>query len=266
MLIDRTHRRWCWATGLLLVAATAVYLPYHLRASGGPSGGSAAGLVYGVAGFAAMLYAALLGARRQVPVWRVGRAQTWMRGHLWLGLASLPLILFHSGFALGGTLTRVTLFLLVVVVASGLAGAALQHWLPRVMTAEVPLETIYEEIASVRRQLAEEAERVVEAAVGVGDEERARLRAFYREQVRPFLVGHGADPRAVEPWGRLRGELPRELHGPLEDLESICEERRQLGRQTRLHRWLHGWLLVHVPLSLALLLLAAVHAVMALRY
>jgi hypothetical protein len=29
---------------------------------------------------------------------------------------------------------------------------------------------------------------------------------------------------------------------------------------------LHGWQLVHVPLSIALLVLAAVHAVMALRY
>ena len=29
---------------------------------------------------------------------------------------------------------------------------------------------------------------------------------------------------------------------------------------------MHGWLLVHVPLSMALLLLGAVHAVIALRY
>jgi hypothetical protein len=29
---------------------------------------------------------------------------------------------------------------------------------------------------------------------------------------------------------------------------------------------LHGWLLVHIPLSLALILLGTVHAVMALRF
>jgi hypothetical protein len=49
-------------------------------------------------------------------------------------------------------------------------------------------------------------------------------------------------------------------------LEAICEERRELAQQKRLHHWLHGWLLVHVPLSLALLLLSAAHAVLALRY
>jgi len=49
-------------------------------------------------------------------------------------------------------------------------------------------------------------------------------------------------------------------------LEDICDEARQLTCQEQLHRWLHGWLLVHIPLSLALILLGAVHAVMALRY
>jgi hypothetical protein len=33
-----------------------------------------------------------------------------------------------------------------------------------------------------------------------------------------------------------------------------------------MHHVLHGWLLVHVPLSYATLLLGAVHAVIALRY
>jgi hypothetical protein len=57
------------------------------------------------------------------------------------------------------------------------------------------------------------------------------------------------------------------VHHPiLDDLENICEEERQLTLQSQLHVWLHGWLLLHIPLSLALILLGAVHAVMALRY
>jgi hypothetical protein len=34
----------------------------------------------------------------------------------------------------------------------------------------------------------------------------------------------------------------------------------------RLHRWLHGWLYVHVPLSMGFLVLTLVHAVMSLKY
>ena len=42
------------------------------------------------------------------------------------------------------------------------------------------------------------------------------------------------------------------LHSNLDDLENICEEKRQLDKQSRLHKILHGWLLVHIPLSYAL--------------
>ena len=302
MLIDHTHKKWFVASLLILGAATLVYIPYHLSSPQGPSGGSAVGLSYGILGSAFMVFAGLLGARRKVPVWRVGRAQTWMRGHLWLGLLSLPLILFHGGFHFGGTLTTVLMVLLIVVILSGVLGAVLQHYLPQMMTERVPMETIYEEIVSVRAQLLDEADQFVAAicgplgveatgpqrertlampatpaaaatAVAVTEEESAPLRSFHLRQVRPFLenpdarnhrLGDAAQARAI--FDQLRTLVPPAVHETLEDLEDICEEERQLSRQVRLHHWLHGWLLVHVPLSFALLVLGAVHAVMALRY
>src|SRR5262244_3671860 len=144
MRIDRTHRPWAFATAILLALSALIYIPYALNSPQGPRGGSTIGLLFGIIGFAFMLFAALLGARKRVPVWRLGRAQTWMRGHLWLGLLSLPLALFHSGFRLGHGLTAVLMSLLIVVVASGLFGAALQHYMPRIMTREIEMETIYD--------------------------------------------------------------------------------------------------------------------------
>src|ERR1700682_2988815 len=102
MRIDKTHQPWMIVTLASLGAATILYVPYAVWSSNGPRGGSAIGILYGVIGYALMLYAGLLGARKKKPVWRLGRAQTWMRGHLWLGLFSLPLILFYSRFAGGG--------------------------------------------------------------------------------------------------------------------------------------------------------------------
>jgi hypothetical protein len=64
----------------------------------------------------------------------------------------------------------------------------------------------------------------------------------------------------------LRTLLPAAAHATLSDLEDICNEARQLLQQERMHHWLHGWLLLHIPLSLALILLGAVHAVMAMRW
>ena len=87
-----------------------------------------------------------------------------MRGHLWLGFLSFPLILFHGGFHFGGPLTRTLMWLFVFVFASGIVGAALQHFMPRIHTTQLPMETIYEQIDRVRGQLAEEAARLVEEA------------------------------------------------------------------------------------------------------
>jgi hypothetical protein len=263
MRIDSTHRSWLIATVAALIASTILFVWYVRTTPGGPRGGTAIGLAFGIAGYALMLFAGLLGARKKVPVWRIGRAQTWMRGHLWLGLLSLPLILFHGGFAFRGPLTGLLMVLMFVVIASGVFGAAMQHYVPSLLTTEVPLETIYEEIPHIRQQLREEADELVEAAVQVEEEyeDKVRFRELYTQRVRPFLDQPA--PGLVE---SLRALAPSTFRPVLDDLESICEEQRQLTRQRRLYHFLHVWLLVHVPLSIALLVLGGVHAVMALRY
>ena len=52
----------------------------------------------------------------------------------------------------------------------------------------------------------------------------------------------------------------------LDQLASLCEERRLLAEQQRLWFWMHSWLLVHVPLSAALLVLTAAHIFAGLYY
>ena len=296
MRIDHTHRRWLIASLAILGVSALLYGIYRPPASGASMGGTGLGLAFGSLGFAFMIFAALLGARKRVPVWRIGRAQTWMRGHLWLGLLSLPIVVFHSGFRYGHGLTAVLMTLLIIVVASGLFGAALQHYMPRMITREVTMETIYEEIGHVRAQLLEEADELINktavapekpaeqsaaagpaenaaiAAVAVADV-AAPLRSFYDNELKPFLEkptargsALGDAARASSAFVQLRTLVPAALHTTIDDLENICEEERQLTLQGRLHVWLHGWLLLHIPLSLALILLGVIHAAMALRY
>ena len=106
MLIDQTHKSWLWGSLIGLGIATAIYIPYNHYTLGGARGGTIIGITYGVAGFGFMIFAGLLSLRKKIPVWRIGRTSRWMRGHLWLGLLSYPIILFHSGFSFGhGLLT-----------------------------------------------------------------------------------------------------------------------------------------------------------------
>lgn len=315
MRIDSSQRRWAVASAIILGAGCVAYMFYARSSAQGPRGGSPVGLAFGVLGFSFILFAAALGARKRVPVWRLGRAQAWMRGHLWLGTLSLPIILFHGGFHFGGALTRVLMWLLIFTVFSGLCGAALQHYIPRVMTTDVPLETIYDEIGHVRGLLLEEADRAMEALCGtlglrktsvaemqraggftamrpmsvsakggaavaaapeillLSEEEGAPLRRFYLNEIRPFLERPAERRPLLSDAGKaqlgfagLRTLLPARAHDTVDDLQEICDEARQLQRQQRLHRWMHLWLLVHIPISIALIVLGAVHAVMALRY
>jgi hypothetical protein len=304
--IDETHRNWFIASVAALIVAAAIYVPYSLRTPQGANGGTVAGLVYGGVASAFMLFAGLLGARKKVPVWRIGRAQSWMRGHLWLGLISFPLILFHSGFRFGVGLTRALMWLFVVVLTSGIAGAVLQHFMPRLTTQRIPMETIYEQIGSVRSQLVGEAQSLIDevssalsgsvsqateqqrsaaasagtiggltVASGLQLDEGAglELQEFFRREMQPYISEGGSRGMALADrnqaqamFQQLRVLLPPNLHPAIDDLENICEEKRELDQQSQYHRILHGWLLVHIPASYALMLLGAVHAVMALRY
>ena len=299
MLIDQTHKPWGIASAAILTIAVAVYIPYALGSTP-PSGGSLLGLIYGTVGFGFMAFVTLLALRKKFPIWRIGRTKTWMRGHLWLGALSLPLILLHAGFLFGHGVTSLMMWLFVVVYASGFFGAWLQHTMPRRLLRDVPMETIYDQIGNVRTQLLEEADGVVadacgklevEVAVpaaatlvganalatvmrtGSGDaDDTAPLREFYMKEMRPFVQAPrpshalASELGAAAMFAAVRPLVPPTLHPAIADLESLCEEERQLLRQERLHGLLHAWLIVHVPLSFALMVFAVVHIVMALRY
>ena len=106
----------------------------------------------------------------------------------------------------------------------------------------------------------------------MNDEQSAPLRRFYCGELRPYLentkrsFGLNDAGRARSSFAAIRTLVPPSAHATIGDLEEICDEARQIALQERMHRWLHGWLLAHIPISLALILLGAVHAVMALRY
>ncbi len=307
MLIDHTHRRWAIATTAMFGASLVLYVIY-VASVVAPGGGTLPGLAFGVAGFGMMVFAGLLGVRKAFPIWRVGRAQTWLRGHLWLGTLSFPVIVLHAGGTFGSGLTWILMWLVVIVVVSGLAGAYLQHTLPRRMLREVPMETIFDQIDHVRAQLRAEADTIVAEACGkievetvapgapaasalgrlgvmageaaaalastvrIDAEASGPLREFYGRDMGPFVTSPSARhpladrAQATLRFEKLRALVPPLFHGPVADLENICEEERQLMAQARLHGLLHAWQLVHVPLSIALLALAAVHVVVALRY
>ena len=284
------------------IAGAVSYRMYVAASPYGASGGSWPGLIYGIVGTLAMVLAGLLAARKKVRTWRLGPARAWMQMHIWLGILAVPLLCFHAGFRLGGLLTTTLMVLFGIVTVSGLFGLVLQQYLPAMMTQRVPLETLVGQMDHVREGLASDAYELVASLAGVipeAAEEQARLAAeqaalqarpgnwkqvarkppatapvpeaallkeVYLREIRPYLL-RDARARTTPPDLRtLAVRTPEEWRPKLERLAAICEESYQLAVQRRLHDLLHGWLFVHAPLSFALLVLAAFHIVMALKY
>lgn len=273
------------------------------------------GIVFGTIAGLICLFEFLLWPRKKLRIWRLGRVQDWMKGHIWLGLLSLPLAVMHSGFLYRGVLSTWLFVLFLVVIASGVVGLVLQQWLPRLLFREVPAETIHSQIGPQIERARAEARLLVDRACGestqtgegewidpadttthlvvgairtAGDVqgvvlERVAppepvpgaepLRAFYRSSIDPFLTPGGArhaplsEPRRSETAFRdLKLRLDPELHVVVDALASLCDQRRQWAIQERMHRWLHIWLCVHVPVSVVMMILLAAHVYYAIRY
>ncbi len=299
MKLDRTHRAWLFAVVALTLAGGALYSVYAIRSPQGPRGDTRLGLSFGILAAALSLFAGALAVRKHMLRLRIGSVTSWMRGHLWLGAMVLPLACFHGGFEFGGLLTSVLMGLMIVVVVTGFFGAILQHTLPSVMTVQLPGERTYEQLDRMRWNLRSEAYEVVasvcgripeiederaaiEAALGAAPRERkSPTAAAGGDAIRTFYVTHlltlardlpargstlaGPTLHTID-FHDLRLRVDASLHPSVDRLASLCAAFQNLRRQSTLHRWLHGWLLVHVPASIAFLILMVVHAIAALYY
>ena len=123
-------------------------------------GGTPLGLIFGAIAFAVFIFAALLGLRKKLVLWRVGTVQLWMRAHIWLTLLTIPLVILHTGFRFGGPMTTLLVVLYVVVMVSGIYGLGLQHQIPRIMMERLPAESVYEQIPHIRTQLQTAAQKM----------------------------------------------------------------------------------------------------------
>ncbi len=197
-----------------MLVATAVaavgYITYGFSSGSWsqPGGASPPGFAYGVSGGAIILFEMLLWPRKSL--WRgfrLGRTKLWMTAHIWLGLLTIPLLLLHGGFHFsfgGSTLAAVLMWLLVLVVGSGVLGLVLQNIVPKLILDQVPAETIHAQIGHILEQYRAEARRLVE--VTCGDPASSEGERTMPADANPTLtsrVGSGS----VRQVGRVQGKV-----------------------------------------------------------
>jgi hypothetical protein len=277
-------------------------LPGFLRDPGAARntvGGTRLGLLYGTLGFLIFIFAALLGARKKKPLWRLGRVETWLKAHIWLTLLTIPLVGFHCGWHWGSSHTSWALWLYIVVMASGLFGLAMQQFMPALMKERLPREVVFEQIPNIRKRILEDLAELKkdctppdpaqatgkekapvgraslqgQATIAPADLQSAQtIRQFIEDDAESYLrarnaAGHRlSEQRESETAFRvLRLGVTPQWAPRVDDLQSWCDERRRMDLQTKLQYWLHGWLLIHVPVSMLLIVVTLWHAIVAVR-
>jgi len=311
MILDRKHVPWAFLTTAATGAAGLLYLanfhpkllpvevtlpPFFGEAppTHGSVGSSPLGIIYGSFAFAIFIFAALLGARKKKPLWKIGHPQLWLRAHIWLTIFSIPLILFHCGFKTGGPMTTLLLGVYAVEMVSGFFGFTLQQFMPTLMRQTLEQEVVFEQIPYIRNLLLESAKKVRES---LKPEEKPAptpapeapvqsvqnvhpvqpdlqiLTDFFDHEILPYLAAKngkslplGKQQASDDYFRMVKLSAPASYAASLDEVQGWCNDRRRMDLQTSLHHWLHSWLLVHIPISILLLVLTGWHIVTALRF
>src|SRR5467141_3897021 len=156
-------------------------------------GATPLGLIFGSIAFGIFIFAGLLGLRKKIVLWRIGTVQSWLRAHIWLTLLTIPLVMLHTGFRLGGPMTALLVTLYAIVMVSGIYGLTLQHYLPRLMNERLSTETVAEQIPFIRAQLCEAAEKM-RARLAPIEAHTTHLASTARITIKPATNAFAAPP------------------------------------------------------------------------
>jgi hypothetical protein len=264
--------RWLWTALALCVVTIAAYL--MIDAEPRPRGGTMYGYILGTIGALLIVWLSLFGIRKRAITNGVYSLKAWLSAHVYLGVSLLVIGTLHAGFHFGWNVHTLAYGLMVLVIVSGMFGAAAYTVLPRELSAnrgETTQRQWLETIRSLDAQLRDAAQPL--------DREEADLVRLSTEQtsiggtVWNRLSGWYGDCRtlkAVEGLGRLRRSRPRAAGPALDQIDALLARKQetlaQARRHIRIRTMLEIWLYVHVPVTFALLAALTAHIVSVFFY
>ena len=156
------------------------------------------------------------------------------------------------------------------VVAGGLLGVLLQKWIPRTLTSGLSIEVLYQRIPELVDELRERAEKLVETSP-------EPIAEFYRRRIAAQLAGPQSRPMyfiditggiqsQIRHFDYMRRFLSDAEKETLDRLQSVYRTKLELDAHYTLQKALRYWLYAHVPVSIVLLLLVALHVFLVLYY
>ena len=209
--------------------------------------------------------------RKKLPFLPLLKSSTWLQIHIYLGFLSILLFLQHTSFGLipNGTLESMLAALYWLVAGSGIVGLFLTRTLPGRLSVRGE-ELLFERMPIYRRNIHEEAERLVLAAVEeagtttLADYYQRRLanyfngfRNFWHHLIESKRPRHNLETELSD-LDRYLSDREREIASDLQELVFVKDD---LDYQHALQKTLKGWLFIHIAFTYSLMIVALVHVV-----
>ena len=263
----------------LCIAAIGAYgwhRAYHFDAPGGLGyGGSWMGYTLGTVAALMIVWLLWLGIRKRRYGASVTTVQGWLSAHVYLGGALVIVATLHTGFELGYNLHSLAFALMLVVVVSGIYGVLVLVGEPASMTSNMGGDSVaslllqLQEIDTLAHKLAlqlpDAFNTLVTDAANKTRLQGSVLAHMFRTTSRSCPTAH-----AVARMQLLNRQLKDEQARFGREVVSLMLRRRatvkKLRREFRSLARLRMWLLLHVPVSLALLCALVGHIVSVFIY
>lgn len=222
-----------------------------------------------------MIFLTVLNFRKKLSMLPIGKAETWVQFHIYVGFFTVFAFLTHVKFTLpNGAMEWAMWVLFWLVALSGVLGAYMSRVWPGRLEQHGE-RILFERIPTFRAQLANEAESL--AMASVQDAASMTISNFYVETLHEFfqrprnLLAHLRS--SARPVSRLTEELEkleRYVDPPqVETLKSIRDlvlAKDNLDYQYAQQGSLKVWLFVHIPATYSLILLSLFHVALMYAY
>lgn len=236
-----------------------------------------ANFISGWAVFAVLLALALFNGRKRLPFLPLASASWWFYFHIFGGFLVVFLFWLHTDISWPNSLNnQLLVFMFYSVSITGIMGLFIEKTYPKSMT-QTGVEYIYERIPAGIAEIREEAESLIlKCTEETGSDTLAKhymdKKSLHWFFIRPrFFLNHIFLGREARHWVQhqcslLERYLDQDEQSYLKKISILADTKRKMDFHYSVQRVLKGWLLIHVPLSAGLMILAIWHLIVVQVY
>lgn len=251
---------WLW---IMLAVTLMLSVWYYLdNPVGGRSGSSTFGYASGAIATAAILYLMWFGIRKRSYYAHRVSLKGWLAAHIWLGVALVIIVPLHAAFDFGFNLHTLAYVFMCLVVLSGIVGTIFYRFLPAETISnrgggalKKRLEDLNTQGEEIGKLIIDKSPQFIELVKALDIAfEPSLLNVFCGQKVRELDQKLAVNKLALVPDAE-RSEAIKVI--------SLISKKRGLAASIQneivVRSKLKIWLYAHIPLSVGLVVLVAIH-------